>query len=123
YNLFMSRPDPNRVIWGNRSPDYLREAIGGGRSTTNTTTTMNFSVGLEGELPSGDDFWDVTVSTGRSDNIVNQNGSVRLSSLRALYLVPNFGRNAIFDPEPVNNGFAETNRSEEHTSNSSHVKI
>ena len=109
YNLFMSRPDPNRVLWGNRSPDYLREALGGGRSTTNTTTTLNFSIGLEGELPSGDDFWDITVSTGRSDNIVNQNGSVRLSSLRALYLVPNFGRNAIFDPEPVNNGFAETN--------------
>ena len=109
YNLFMSRPDPNRVIWGNRSPDYLREVLGGGRSTTNTTTTMNFTLGLEGDLPSGDDSWDITLSSGRSDNFVNQNGSVRLSSLRALYLVPNFGRNAIFDPEPVNNGFAETN--------------
>ncbi len=109
YNLFMSRPDPNRILWGNRSPDYLREAIGAGRSTTNTTTTMNFSLGLEGELPGGNDFWDVTVSTGRSDNIVNQNGSVRLTQLRALYLVPNYGRNAIFDPEPVNDGFAENN--------------
>ena len=109
YNLFMSRPDPNAIFWGNRSPDYLREAIGAGRSTTNTTTTMNFSLGLEGELASGDDFWDITVSTGRSDNYVNQNGSVRLSQLRALYLVPNYGRNAVFDPEPVNDGFAETN--------------
>ncbi len=109
YNLFMSRPDPNRIIWGNRSPDYLREVSGFGRSTTNTTTTLNFSLGLEGDLPSGNDFWDVTLSTGRSDNIVNQNGSVRLSSLRALYLSPNYGRNAIFDPEPVNDGFAETN--------------
>ncbi|MDX1562243.1 MAG: TonB-dependent receptor, partial [Gammaproteobacteria bacterium] len=109
YNLFMSRPDPNRIIWGNRSPDYLRNALGRGRSTTNTTTTMNFSMGVEGDLPSGNDFWDLTISTGRSDNIVNQLGSVRLSSLRALYLVPNYGRNAIFDPEPVNDGFAENN--------------
>ncbi|HUF71901.1 MAG TPA: TonB-dependent receptor [Gammaproteobacteria bacterium] len=109
YNLLMSRPDPNAIWWGNRSPDYLREAMGRGRSTTNTTTTMNFSLGLEGELPSGNDFWDITVSTGRSDNQVNQLGSVRLSSLRALYLVPNYGRNAQFDPEPVNDGFAENN--------------
>ena len=108
YNLFMSRPDPNQVIWGNRSPDYLRTTVGNGRSTTNTTTTMQFSVGLEGELPSGDDFWDVTVSTGRSDNVVNQLGSVRLSSLRALYLVPNYGRGAVFDPNPTHSGFAES---------------
>ncbi len=82
YNLFMSRPDPNQVLWGNRSPDYLRTSVGNGRSTTNTTTTMQFSLGLEGELPSGDDQWDITVSTGRSDNVVNQLGSVRLSSLQ-----------------------------------------
>jgi len=108
YNLFMSRPDPNAIIWGNRSPDYLRTSVGNGRSTTNTTTTMQFSLGLEGELSSGDDFWDVTVSTGRSDNVVNQLGSVRLSSLRALYLFPNYGRGAIFDPNPTHSGFAES---------------
>lgn len=109
YNMMMARPDPGRIWWGNRSPDYLREAIGAGRSTTNTTTTMNFSLGLEGELPSGNDFWDITISTGRSDNIVNQIGSVRLGSLRALYKFPNYGRQAQFDPEPVNDGFAENN--------------
>jgi iron complex outermembrane recepter protein len=108
YNLFMSRPDPNQVIWGNRSPDYLRTSVGNGRSTTNTTTTMQFSLGLEGELPSGDDQWDMTISTGRSDNVVNQLGSVRLSSLRALYLFPNYGRNAVFDPNPTHSGFAES---------------
>ena len=108
YNLFMSRLEPNAVIWGNRAPDYLREAIGAGRSTTNQTTTMNFTLGLEGELPSGNDFWDVSISTGRSDNIVNQIGSVRLSSLRALYLFPNYGRGAIFDPNPTDDGFAES---------------
>jgi outer membrane receptor protein involved in Fe transport len=108
YNLFMTRPDPNQIIWGNRSPDYLRTSIGNGRSTTNTTTTMQLSVGLEGELASGNDFWDVTVATGRSDNNVNQLGSVRLSSLRALYLFPNYGRGAIFDPNPTHSGFAES---------------
>jgi iron complex outermembrane receptor protein len=108
YNLFMTRPDPNQIIWGNRSPDYLRTSVGNGRSTTNTTTTLQLSVGLEGELPSGDDFWDVTVSTGRSDNLVNQLGSVRLSSLRALYLFPNYGRGASFDPNPTHSGFAES---------------
>ena len=108
YNLFMSRPDPNQIIWGNRSPDYLRTSIGNGRSTTNTTTTMQLSFGLEGSLPSGDDVWDVVLSTGRSDNLVNQLGSVRLSSLRALYLYPNYGRGAIFDPNPTHSGFAES---------------
>ena len=108
YNLFMSRPDPNAVIWGNRDPDYLRAVIGNGRSTSNTRTTMNFSLGLEGGLPSGNDFWDVTISTGRSDDLVNQLGSVRLSSLRALYLFPNYGRNAQFDPNPTDDGFAES---------------
>jgi iron complex outermembrane recepter protein len=108
YNLYMTRPDPNQVLWGNRSPDYLRTVVGNGRSTTNTTTTLQLSVGLEGDLPSGDDVWDVTLSTGRSDNLVNQLGSVRLSSLRALYLFPNYGRNAIFDPNPTHSGFAES---------------
>jgi iron complex outermembrane receptor protein len=108
YNLFQSRPDPDAIIWGNRSPDYLRAATGNGRATTNQTTTMQMSLGLEGELPGGDDFWDVTLSTGRSDNLVQQLGSVRLSQLRALYLVPNYGRGAVFDPNPTDDGFAES---------------
>jgi outer membrane receptor protein involved in Fe transport len=109
YNIYSSRPDPNAIIWINRPPDYLRSALGAGRSTTNTTTTMNFSLGLEGELPSGDDFWDITVSTGRSDNNVQQRGSVALTHYRYLMLFPNFGRDAIFDPNPTDDGFAESN--------------
>ena len=109
YNLYSSRPDPNAIIWINRPPDYLRSALGAGRSTTNSTTTMNFSLGLEGELPSGNDFWDVTVSTGRSDNNVQQRGSVALTHYRYLMLFPNFGRDAIFDPNPTDSGFAESN--------------
>ena len=108
YNLYSSRPDPNAIIWINRPPDYLRSALGAGRSTTNQTTTMNFSLGLEGELPSGDGSWDITVSTGRSDNNVQQRGSVALTQYRDLLLFPNFGRDAIFDPNPTDDGFAES---------------
>ena len=59
-----------------------------------------FSLGLEGDLPSGDDLWDITVSTGRSDNVVNQLGSVRLSSYRVCIWSPNYGRGCVFDPNP-----------------------
>jgi outer membrane receptor protein involved in Fe transport len=109
YNLFMSRTDdPEAEIWASRPPDWLRNAIGGGRSTTQTTTTMQFSLGLEGDLPSGNDFWDITVSTGRSDNSNQQRGSMRLSSYRDLLKFPNFGRGAVFDPNPYeDNNFAE----------------
>ncbi|HEY5667232.1 MAG TPA: TonB-dependent receptor, partial [Gammaproteobacteria bacterium] len=108
YNLFSSRPDPDAILWANSPPDYLRDALGGGRSSSNTLTTMNFSLGLEGELPSGNDFWDVTLSTGRTDNSIIQRGSVRLNSYRALMAFPNFGKSAIFDPNPYANGFAES---------------
>ena len=110
WTLMRSRPDPDAIIWVNRPADYLRSATGGGRSTTNTTTTMNFSLGLEGDLPSGNDFWDITLSTGRSDNAVQQRGSVRLNTYRELTgRVPNFGRGAVFDPNPTDEGFAESN--------------
>ena len=52
-------------------------------------------------LPSGDHSWDVSLSTGRSDNTVNQLGSMRLHSYRDVLASPNFGRNATFDPESV----------------------
>jgi outer membrane receptor protein involved in Fe transport len=108
YNLFMTRPDPDAIIWANRAPDYLRNVLGNGRSTKGQTTTMLFSLGVEGDLPSGNDFWDITVSTGRSDNLVQQLGSVRLSQYRALMQVPNYGRGAVFDPNPTDDGFAES---------------
>jgi outer membrane receptor protein involved in Fe transport len=109
YNLFSSRQDdPEAEIWASRPPDWLRNAIGAGRSTTNTTTTMNFSIGVEGDLPSGNDFWDINLSTGRTDNAVQQRGSIRLSSYRDLLRYPNFGKGALFDPNPYeDNNFAE----------------
>ncbi len=108
YNLFKTRPNSEMDLWANRAPDYLRDALGAARSSTNTLTTMNFSLGVEGDLPSGNDFWDVTVSTGRTDNIVVQRGSSRLSTYRAIMSSPNYGRNSIFDPNPYVVGFAES---------------
>ncbi|WP_428103085.1 TonB-dependent receptor domain-containing protein [Candidatus Rariloculus sp.] len=108
WNLFSTRPDPEMDLWANRPPDYLRDAIGAARSSLNTLTTMNFSLGAEGELSSGNDFWDVTFSTGRTDNIIIQRGSSRISTDRAMMSFPNYGRNAIFDPNPFVAGFAES---------------
>ncbi|HLF12218.1 MAG TPA: TonB-dependent receptor, partial [Gammaproteobacteria bacterium] len=95
-------------LWANRPPDYLRDALGVARSSTNTTTTMQLSLGAEGELPSGNDFWDITFSTGQTDNLAIQRGSTRLSTYRALMASPNYGQNAIFDPNPEIVGFAES---------------
>jgi iron complex outermembrane recepter protein len=102
-------PAGEDTVWISREPDWMRNALGAGRSTTNTTTTMSFSMGIEGDLPSGNHSWDVTLTTGRSDNTVNQLGSMRLHSYRDVLTFPNFGRNAIFDPNPwETSGFAET---------------
>jgi outer membrane receptor protein involved in Fe transport len=118
YNLMITRGGPvgslaqgpggNNILWVSREPDWMRNALGAGRSTTNTTTTMSFTLGLEGDLPSGDHSWDVSLYTGRSDNTVNQLGSMRLTSYRDVLTSPNFGRNFTYDSNPWENGnFAE----------------
>ena len=109
YAMMMSRPFPEEVIWLSREPDWMRSALGAGRSTNNITTTMSFTLGLEGDLPSGNHSWDVSLTTGRSDNIVNQLGSMRLTTYRDVLASPNFGRNATFDVNPWEfGGFAES---------------
>jgi outer membrane receptor protein involved in Fe transport len=108
YNLFQTRANPDAEIWASRPPDYIRDALGAARSSTNTLTTMQLSLGLEGELPSGNDFWDITVSTGRTDNFITQRGSTRISTYRAMMASPNYGRNGVFDPNPYVVGFAES---------------
>jgi len=102
-------PAAEDLVWISREPDWLRNSLGAARSTTNTTTTMSFSMGLEGDFPSGNHSWDMNLATGRSDNTVNQLGSTRLHSYRDVLAFPNFGKNAIFDPNPWEaGGFAET---------------
>ncbi|HEY8519695.1 MAG TPA: TonB-dependent receptor [Gammaproteobacteria bacterium] len=105
--IFDSRPLPEEDLWLNRPPDYLREYYYP-RSGLNTTTTSQLSLGLEGELPSGEHHWDVSISTGYTDQITVQRGSTRLSTYRAIMRFPNFGRGAIFDPNPYTVGFAES---------------
>src|SRR5690606_11848982 len=105
--LMESRPDPNMNVWINRTQDALRYLLTDGRGSTNKTTTMQLSLGLEGELPSGDDFWDVTVSTGRTDVLNVLTGSIRLTSYRQLLASPNYGVGFVGDPNPASVGFAE----------------
>jgi outer membrane receptor protein involved in Fe transport len=99
----------NQMLWASREPDWMRNALGAGRSTTTETTVMSFTLGLEGDLPSGDHSWDVSVYTGRADNTVNQLGSMRLSSYRDVVGSPNWGRNMSYDSNPwESTGFAES---------------
>jgi outer membrane receptor for ferrienterochelin and colicin len=120
YNLMITRgnqnqlstaagPGANEILWASREPDWMRSALGAGRSTNNITQTMSFTVGVEGDLPSGKHSWDASLYTGRSDNTVNQLGSMRLTSYRDVLSSPNFGRNATFDSNPwETSGFAES---------------
>jgi outer membrane receptor protein involved in Fe transport len=109
YNLMITRPGFNDILWASREPDWMRHSLGAGRSTTNVSQTMSFTLGLEGDLPSGDHQWDVSLYTGRADNTVNQLGSMRLTTYRDVLSSPNFGRGATFDTNPwETSGFAES---------------
>ena len=94
-------------LWLSAPPDYLREVIGprGGKTVTDTS---QFSLGAEGDSESGDHHWDVTLSSGFTDNLTTQTGSVRLSTYRAIMASPNFGRGFIADPNAYIAGFAES---------------
>ncbi len=108
YALMISRPVPNAEMWLSREPDWLRDTLGAARSAVQTTTTMSFTLGLEGELPSGDHSWDVSLYTGRSDNVTQQLGSTRLTTYRDILANPNYGRGSQYDQNPNETaGFAE----------------
>jgi len=109
WQLMNARRNPNQDIWISRPPDYIRNAIGSSRAGETTSTISQFSVGLEGDLGDGGNHsWDATISTGRTDSMAIQSGSARLSTYRAMMASPNFGRNAIFDPNAFIAGFAES---------------
>jgi iron complex outermembrane receptor protein len=105
--LMNSRPNPNGNIWVNRTQDNMRYLLGDARGSSNYTNTLQLSLGLEGQLPSGNDQWDVTVSTGRTDTQNTLTGSVRLTTYRQLLASPNFGVGFVGDPNPASVGFAE----------------
>jgi outer membrane receptor protein involved in Fe transport len=106
WQLMRARANPNGDIWISRPPDYIRNAIGSSRSGETTNTTAQFGLGIEGDL--GEHQWEVSLSTGRTDTLAIQAGSARLSTYRAMMASPNFGRNAIFDPNSFITGFAES---------------
>jgi iron complex outermembrane recepter protein len=106
--LMSTRRLPQENLWMNRPPDWLRQAEGGGRRSESTTNIMQLSIGLEGELADGRHSWDISLSSGRTDNLVIQKGSARLSQWRAIATSPNFGRGFTYDSNPYGVGFAES---------------
>jgi outer membrane receptor protein involved in Fe transport len=108
WTLMRARQNPDGDIWISRPPDYIRNAIGSSRSGETTNTTMQFTLGLEGDFASGNHSWDLAVSTGETDTLAIQAGSARLSTYRRMMGSPNFGTNGIFDPNAYIAGFAES---------------
>jgi iron complex outermembrane recepter protein len=94
-------------LWLNAPPDWLRQAIGP-RGGDITTTTSQFSLGAEGDFANKNQHWDVNFTTGYTDNLTIQSGSVRLSTYRQIMASPNFGHGFIGDPNPYVTGFAES---------------
>ena len=105
--LMDSRAINEAPVWLSAPPDYLRQAIGP-RAGDVTNTTSQLSLGVEGDTPGGRHHWDVTISSGYTDNLTIQSGSSRLSTYRAMMASPNFGRGFIADPNPYITGFAES---------------
>jgi outer membrane receptor protein involved in Fe transport len=94
-------------LWLNAPPDWLRQVIGP-RGGDIVTSTSQYSLGLKGQTGGGSQHWDVTFSTGYTDNLTTQTGSARLSTYRAIMASPNFGHGFIADPNPYVTGFAES---------------
>jgi iron complex outermembrane recepter protein len=103
--LFGSRANPDMDIAINRPLDFLRAAMGEGRKSNNTTTTMQLQLGMEGELPSGNHFWDVALSHGSTTNLIGLGGAARLEAWRALVQSPNYGVGFLRAGNPEGGGF------------------
>jgi len=91
--LLASRANPNGDIQINRRQDFVRSALGGGRQSRNSTQSFQLSLGLEGELPVGEHFWDVSYSVGETENLIRTGGAGKLETWRAIIASPNFGVN------------------------------
>jgi iron complex outermembrane receptor protein len=108
WQLMRARRNPDQDIWISRPPDYIRNAIGSSRSGETTNTTTQLALGIEGDLAGGNHSWEASLSTGRTDTLAIQAGSARLTTYRGMMASPNFGTNAIFDPNAFIAGFAES---------------
>ena len=105
WHIFNSRPRPNEDIQLSRPLDFVRSALGRSRGSDNETTTYQLTFGLEGELPSGNHFWDATISTGATDNVIRQRGVSKLETWRAIIGSPNFGYGWRQQGNPSGGGF------------------
>jgi iron complex outermembrane recepter protein len=103
--LFNSRPNPNQDILLSRPLDFLRSDLGRARGSDNETNTFQLTIGVEGELPSGNHFWDASISTGMTDNVIRQRGGGKLETWRAIIGSPNFGLNWRQQGNPAGGGF------------------
>jgi iron complex outermembrane recepter protein len=104
--LMASRPDPNGDVRLHRATDFVREALSRARDSRNNTSTFQLMLGLEGDLPSGNHFWDVNVSHGQTETVVNLGGNARLEAYRSLVRSPNFGVSFSQQGNPEGAGFA-----------------
>lgn len=82
-----SHRGPNEDINLNRPMDYI-----GGRATQTDTTTFQMVAGVDGEFGNGF-VWDVYLSHGQTETLVNFNGFASLDRWRAVAQSPNFGVN------------------------------
>jgi iron complex outermembrane recepter protein len=103
--LLASRANPNGSIQVNRPLDFLRTGLGGGRQSRNSTQSFQLSFGLEGELPVGEHFWDVSYSVGETENLIRTGGAGKLETWRAINQSPNFGVNWQAVGNPSGGGF------------------
>ncbi len=103
--LMASRPDPNGDLLLNRPLDFVRDMLDRPRATRNQTATFQLTAGVEGQLPGGDHLWDISVSHGQTENVVNLGGNARLEAWRALVTAPNFGVAFSRQGNPMGSGF------------------
>jgi iron complex outermembrane receptor protein len=98
--LLASRSNQNDDVRVNRLLDFM-----GNRSSSGDTTTYQLIVGLEGEV-FADARWDVSFSTGNTQDVVNFSGMTARERWRELVAAPNFGVGFLRQGNALGAGFA-----------------
>ncbi len=92
--LLDSRPDSNAPWRLNRNMDYLPR-----RQTANRSTNFQIMAGFEGRL-ANNWFWDVAVSHGQADSLIQSVGFASLSAYLDVVTSPNYGRAGFWQENP-----------------------
>src|SRR5690606_6233541 len=98
--LLANRNNPDEDVRINRPLDFL-----GPRGTQTDTTTFQVMFGLEGEA-SRDSVWEVYLSHGTTETVVNYTGMAGRERGRGIVQSPNFGRGFIAQGNAEGAGFA-----------------